>query len=750
MIRRWRRLALWGAAWSLVFVLGVVAFKTDRRVQADATFCTMSCHHEVSPGIDQNHANGHDGVPCQGCHTTTLGSGLRLLWQSYTSKSAPQKHGGVTGAACQSCHEKDPADWRPIAATQGHREHQGAKNVDCLSCHADGTHKEALPEKACTKCHESQTLHKATTLGAETCLSCHVYTASQKNARPPTTVTCERCHASPEALAASAGAGDANGEAAPQLRDVNAGALHGGVACQLCHNAHGKKPTPPPGQPVCATCHKFENFQAGTDTKAPVEAHMKCEGCHKPHQNVGSATLRCIDCHEKNATGLTAAGTGTSTALKHKSCASCHLPHTWRAERSGCMTCHEDKAQMVLARSPPSHQQCTNCHDIHGPPPSGAVCLNCHADTKGQHVALAPEKHKDCTSCHNPHAPRPADTRSSCANCHTQEVTEVARDGPEPHAQDSCFTCHQPHNNPLPGPNVCARCHDERALVVAAAAPPKHRVCTSCHKRHVFRVTDIKSTCASCHGPMFDSAATGFAKIPHQGDCRQCHTIHGSPEVEPPTCLGCHKDVAGEFHPPNAKHADCNSCHRPHTPASTAPAQCRTCHADKAAVAAQWPAESAHAQECNRCHQQHDVRNKKACGECHGNEAASAVGSRHQCTQCHAPHTAPPGTGPAWWTRCATCHADKAASVKLRGPTHSSCQNCHKQHRFAVPTCTSCHADMPQKALHSVPQHNANCQSCHDPHVASQPTPAQCLACHTNRRNHEPNAQRCQACHMFK
>jgi hypothetical protein len=729
-----------------VFAVAGVAFAgvhEVRRVEHEQAFCASSCHRrvEASAGGEAWHAAGHAKLECQQCHTTTVGLGLKLALQAFTGSRRPSPHGQVDPTTCANCHAAPKPGWPPAAETQGHRQHSGLPGVDCLSCHATGVHTAEAPEKICAKCHADERLHKATTVGAETCLSCHSFAASTKNATPPTTIACERCHARAAELRTTTGASP--------MRDVEAHGLHGGVACQLCHNAHGKKPAP--GQSACAQCHKFETFQVANEDRSGPEGHSNCEGCHKPHAPLATALVQCVRCHEKNAKGLAAAEPpGHTTALKHTNCASCHVPHTWRAERSGCMQCHAEETQLVLTRSPVEHNQCTNCHEVHGPPPTGAICLKCHSDTKGHHVALAPERHKDCTSCHNPHAPRPEDTRTSCAKCHDTEVTQLVRDGPEGHLEKSCFGCHQPHDSPLPPPNVCAKCHADKAARVATAAPPMHRVCTSCHERHVFKIADPKTACARCHGPMFDAAATGFEKVPHQGDCKSCHQLHGSPGIARSSCLGCHTKVAGEFNPPNETHAVCRSCHQPHTPASTAVARCATCHEAKAEIAVLWPPESAHAKACNSCHQQHDVRNKKACAECHVQEAASAEGSKHRCVQCHSPHTAPPGTGAAWWSRCSQCHAAKVESVKERGPTHSKCQNCHQQHRFAVPSCATCHNDMASRGLHAVQPHAANCTACHDPHVEAPPARTQCLVCHTNKVQHEPNAPRCQTCHLFK
>jgi hypothetical protein len=748
MTRR-ERLALFAIATGLLAI--VFAFKVERRVEHDTAFCT-SCH-QASPEGGAFQAGAHGSVACQGCHTTKLSTGLALFFQSAAHAT---KHGKVEPSTCAGCHAAKPADWLLVTQTQGHRQHQKLKNLDCLSCHASTSHGDRPAEKACLSCHKEQRLHKASTAGAETCLSCHSFAVSERKAQPPTTIACERCHASPTNA----------------LKEVTPHALHGDVACELCHNAHGKKVRPPPElvqQPVCARCHQIEIFQAGREIKKPPEGHRNCEQCHKPHAPKARALESCKECHPKNVGGVAPTGVAavvaqvsadrprSSSALKHQSCASCHLPHAWKAERSGCMTCHADKTQLLLTRSPPEHGSCTKCHEVHGPPPTGAVCLGCHAKTKGSHVALAPQRHKDCTSCHDPHAPSPKDTRLSCVKCHTTEVQGVLRDGPEGHTKESCFGCHKPHDNPAAASNVCAKCHADKARLVSTAGPVRHQACVSCHEKHRFSIRDVATACGSCHGPTRPGllARAPDAMViepggPHRGECNHCHTLHGSPGVAKAACFKCHEKIEAQFKPPNEQHANCKSCHAPHRPASTAPLKCAGCHAGPAAVAAKWPSASAHAQACNGCHQPHDVRTKKACADCHGSEASSAMGGKHACTQCHPPHDAPPGTGPAWWGRCNACHANKVESAKARGPQHSDCRNCHKPHKFEVPDCRSCHKDILAKGLHGVSQHAAKCTACHDPHVKSEPSRNQCLACHTNRKTHEPEAEKCQACHLFK
>ncbi|MFO0757712.1 MAG: cytochrome c3 family protein [Byssovorax sp.] len=738
------------AASLVVLVAALLALVTAQRaryVEADPTFCAAACHH---PKDAQGEIHkGHNDVACQKCHAASIVDELKLYGQSIIGSSHPRKHGQVDAETCARCHETEAAKWAMVAQTQGHRDHRGVKDVTCNSCHSPEKQAGRPIEKLCADCHKEERLHKASTENAETCISCHSFAASEKRAGKPTTIACTGCHADGTLTMPTAEGGTR------PMKAVNEHALHGDLACQLCHNAHGKTPHVPEGQPVCRRCHQLEIFAVGKQTKEGPEGHKRCEQCHKPHAPLKTALESCHECHENKTTPASA--DAPSTALRHRSCASCHLPHSWRAEKSGCPTCHEDKAQMIATRSPPEHGSCTNCHEVHGPPPTGLVCVKCHEKTKGNHLALAPSKHKDCTSCHNPHAPSPKETRTACAKCHLTELSQLVQHGPEAHARgDACLTCHKPHDNPLPAPGVCSTCHTDKSVMVSMAAPDKHKQCASCHEPHAFAVRDMVSTCSRCHGAGGASAgASGaavldFANGPHKGECKSCHIPHGTPAIASSDCFRCHTNVEAGFKPPNKQHATCRSCHQPHQPAKRAQARCGTCHSNPMTTAAAWPAGSPHAGACAACHTPHDVKTKKACGDCHGKEATSAEGGKHQCVQCHPPHGAPPGKGAAWWSRCNACHANKVESVKALGPKHSDCKNCHEPHRFGAPACTQCHSDMEGKGLHASRSHKAMCTGCHDPHQKGAATRNQCLACHSDRKQHQPDADKCYGCHVFR
>jgi Cytochrome c3 len=717
---RTRRALLW-ALLIAIAIAGAGGLGAARSyVEQSPDSCTASCHRT----LPASHAGAaHARIACQTCHDVTFGEGLRLFADRVRGATHVAAHGRVRATGCAGCHNASDVRWLKIAATSGHRAHADRPKVDCLSCHRGGGPAAA---DVCVGCHADARLHQSKDLPAARgpeCLSCHNFRAEPAAGRPWLTVgACERCHSA----AAHRPGGPADVVPAAVIRSQD---LHGGVDCKLCHDPH-RRFSGVAAEPPCASCHDIE---IGIENHKLPKEHHECTSCHKMHAPLSDADKRCKQCHEQ---AREREGKPRSTALQHDACSSCHQPHSWVAAINGCVQCHARQAALVFGKSPAQHQRCINCHDVHGPPPTGAVCGTCHKDNAAK-MRAAPVRHQECTSCHNPHAPLP-ELPQACIGCHADEVRELVSVGPAGHARAGCTGCHTLHGDPKANVTACARCHADKMALVRTAGPAPHRDCLSCHQPHRFSLRATALPCVRCHQQIANHAEI------HTGRCTTCHSPHGPPAVTRARCLGCHRQI--HLAPINQQHSKCDSCHVPHERKEAALERCRECHADKARIADLWPVNSAHRQACNSCHQQHDVQQKKACGECHAEEAQMVQGNpKHQCKGCHAPHQVPPATLVGWYGRCANCHESEAAESKQ----HTACNNCHKPHGFMPPKCVTCHAANIRKGLHTVQAHS-QCGKCHETHSASLPGRAQCLACHKDKQNHQPGPAPCQSCHLFK
>lgn len=714
------RMGLCLAAAALVAVLVVLFGPIRARVSHSGEFCTSGCHTDQQAGHYQT--KGHSG-DCQSCHQTSTGVGARLLLARLVGGKSRVKHGAVRAQSCSTCHDSRNANWVRVAQTAGHRQHPtGVGALDCLSCHKTTAHGKQALEDTCTECHAGSRLHDKAKFDEgkhSECLSCHNFAEPNPTQPRVTVATCVRCHDEK----AQKGAGVVPASA---IRPTD---LHGGVDCKLCHQPH-KGSGPSVGRP-CKSCH---TIQIGIENRKLPDEHIECKSCHEQHKPVSRAGKGCATCHEQ---AKARASGEASTALRHDQCASCHRPHTWKADPNGCAGCHDEEANLVFTKSPEQHQRCVGCHEVHGPPITGAVCTTCHKD-KAAKLVNAPAKHRACIGCHSPHAPK-ARAPAACADCHKAPLHQLVSMGPPEHVKASCAACHTLHGNPVATSKTCAGCHKDKGKAVAAAPNEKHKSCESCHKPHRFSLAGQPPPCERCH------AEIGKQSGSHGGACVKCHTPHGSPAVPTDRCQGCHKKIHLKPPPGNAPHARCASCHAPHQSARGASQKCASCHQDKFQIAQAWPAGSPHREACNRCHNAHDVQNAEKCSTCHAKQAATATGGRHKCQQCHSPHKSPEASAAGWWNRCQGCHSKQVEASKK----HAKCNDCHKPHKFARPVCTTCHKDIPSKAAHQVKQH-ADCTKCHDAHSATFPSRAQCLSCHQDRTNHEPQAQRCSACHPFK
>ena len=92
----WSRVVLRTVAVVAAMIWALVLAGEGRRVERDPKFCASSCDHEPGPrnlGASSDwHAGGHADIPCQDCHTTSLATGLRLLWQTYVKSATPPEH----------------------------------------------------------------------------------------------------------------------------------------------------------------------------------------------------------------------------------------------------------------------------------------------------------------------------------------------------------------------------------------------------------------------------------------------------------------------------------------------------------------------------------------------------------------------------------------------------------------------------------------------------------------------------------
>ncbi|MGK5084383.1 cytochrome c3 family protein [Bdellovibrionota bacterium FG-1] len=462
---------------------------------------------------------------------------------------------------------------------------------------------------------------------------------------------------------------------------------------------------------------------------------------------------------------------------------------TYPRANSPCLKCHADHQRQPVAHYPAAAGLCEVCHDAKpehfADPKANKVgnksvantCLSCHGKMQ-EHSVIHPALRQDpeaCITCHNPHgSEHPHSLRQNvqdtCLMCHdmmpdkSKSIHGVLKD------QESCLNCHVAHsseNKKLlivnPSPAFCLSCHNQEIDTQFSLNP-----------RKLVNVEQQVKTMPFVHKPTLDTDD-------EKRGCLECHEAHSSKQEfllrQNPAnlCRTCHtavKDPAQLVHGAMTDTRSCANCHNPHGSTQRRLLQyesrqlCFSCHDREIPLANRtipnikenlWPENYAHTQVgCTNCHQSpHEVETKKACTSCHQAEAQSALGSKHQCLQCHNPHRkVPEKLDPRWkspwWSKCASCHTSIAKTTQERGPVHSNCNNCHQPHRFSVPKCMTCHTGMDEKGAHGVPEHLNNCKACHNPHTVASPTRANCVGCHVNKRNHQPQAFRCQACHPFQ
>jgi predicted CXXCH cytochrome family protein len=297
-----------------------------------------------------------------------------------------------------------------------------------------------------------------------------------------------------------------------------------------------------------------------------------------------------------------------------------------------------------------------------------------------------------------------------------------------------------------------------------------------------------EGSCESCHAP--ESPETGIHRFPllRQGNetCTFCHTVSGTlahqhAAVQADGCMACHDPHASsQKYLIKALSVErlCAQCHDlpmqqfVHGPFERG--QCMLCHEPHQSAAKGLVRGPGGREHCLSCHLVTEVELLNAS---HVHEPA-----RHDCLNCHHPHSSPylAQTAAAPRDLCVSCHdsfasrLDSAAFVHGATNTGAACNHCHNPHggssRVMLRSredrlCLNCHnqpiraedgrtvaaldAMLSRTFLHG-PIRTGECSPCHNPHGAEhnallhQPFPASfyapfdmdnyalCFQCHSS------------------
>lgn len=257
----------------------------------------------------------------------------------------------------------------------------------------------------------------------------------------------------------------------------------------------------------CQRCHAMRGVQSSWQASAHKD--VDCWKCHQAGEfapvvrpvrilQMSSAWLtgkrllprpvvnsRCIDCHQKQLTGVISVRkilVRHSDFIESKACQSCH-------------SIHDNSAKLVL-------DQCAECHNSRG---AGSSCGTCHTGREPSVRKASGWLRQVHTTRQKGHS---IGSIKSCALCHPDDFCSYCHKTPLPHGADwpiehgkgakkdlsGCLKCHERkgcdncHQINMPHPNgwlashpeetakrgqkLCLECHHERN-------------CLNCHTRHV-------------------------------------------------------------------------------------------------------------------------------------------------------------------------------------------------------------------------------------------------------------------------
>jgi predicted CXXCH cytochrome family protein len=443
---------------------------------------------------------------------------------------------------CQECHEQSLAK----------SVHEG--NLSCTDCHADVKSEEHAEQGAkpvdCRSCHEDQ--------GGPQAKDVHARLASRVGDKGP---TCAKCHGSHGVLAPAQVAEPAKQYCASchEGRMQLAGSYHQPklVPDQECLECHTDKPYPEHlGKSIhrdiaCADCHSFaaNNLDEHAE-KTPFAQRASCSACHQDvvqthRESIHGISLaegideaaNCWNCHGTHE--IVAVADPTSSV--HPT----NLSHT-------CGKCHDDKAfqdkfSMGLRNIGSSYEasvhgrltaegdakaaNCVTCHGVHDiknrAQPGSHISSFSVPDTCGQCHAEITAEYKQ--SIHWILAKRGIGESPVCNDCHNEHSVhtiagQASRDELRRLQMDGCIRCHEDPvvarkfglNKARPGEYM-----DSYHGLAVMRGDPDSAMCMDCHGVHkilpkshpesLVHPDKVRETCAACHAGASDVFSQSYA-----------------------------------------------------------------------------------------------------------------------------------------------------------------------------------------------------------------------------------------------
>ena len=300
ILERWDRLSprqrVIGATVGLtvLVVSSVVGYKQYNFMMHDNQFC-LSCHLMADP-YARFQRSAHNQLSCHSCHPISTSTVWQLYATLFLHPTEVKKHAHVPNDVCGACHVRgDPARWRIIAGTAGHRLHLESRSP-------------ALRSIMCTDCH-GVSLHEFRP-NQQICLQggCHAYAHIRLGRMADRDIYCTTCHAFTAA------------------------------APTLSYDSLGRPLSPKAQQ--CFSCHEMQ--QRLSSMEFAHDPHRgECGDCHNPHEQrqASEAAQSCTKgaCHTTWRASPFHNGVPNPTE-----CTRCHIPHSWKVEGKNCLRCHSN------------------------------------------------------------------------------------------------------------------------------------------------------------------------------------------------------------------------------------------------------------------------------------------------------------------------------------------------------------------------------------------------------------------------